>query len=210
MARIDKSPSGLAVDSPELSVALLELISKALAMGLLASDGATELTRATLEKLLDGLRTHGLGNHAEVDIAPLLHWSADRLDSAVAGTVTQKVRELSEALSRSPAPATEWSSMRQVLADDALADLTGISPASLRRYAKGERTTPQPVAERLHWIAMVTSDLAGSYNEFGIRRWFEWPRSQLNGRSPRQLLNGDWTPSSTEALRIKALSAALV
>lgn|SRR6187455_1531965 len=93
--------------------------------------------------------------------------------------------------------------MRQVLADDALADLTGISPASLRRYAKGERTTPQPVAERLHWIAMVTSDLAASYNEFGIRRWFERPRSQLNGRSPRQLLNGDWTPSSTEAPRIK-------
>ena len=63
----------------------------------------------------------------------------------------------------------------------------------------------QLVAERLHWIAMVTSDLAGSYNEFGIRRWFERPRSQLNGRSARQLLNGDWTPSSTEALRIKAL-----
>lgn len=88
MARIDKSSSGLAVDSPELSVALLELISKALAMGLLASDGATDLNRATLEKLFDGLRTHGLGNHAEVDIAPLLHWSPDRLDSAVAGTVT--------------------------------------------------------------------------------------------------------------------------
>ena len=100
--------------------------------------------------------------------------------------------------------------MRQVLADDALADLTGISLASLRRYANGERKTPQRVAERLHWIAMVIADLAGSYNEFGIRRWFERPRSQLNGRSPRQLLNGDWTPDSTEALRIKELSAALV
>ena len=97
-----------------------------------------------------------------------------------------------------------------MLDDEALADLARISRASLRRYANGERVTPRPVAERLHWIAMVTSDLAGSYNEFGIRRWFERPRSQLNGRSPRQLLNGDWTPSSTEALRIKELSAALV
>jgi len=189
---------------------LLELISRSLAMGLLASDAPTDVTRATLKNLLRALRTQGLAEHAEVDLAPLLHRGGDRLDSAVSATVTQKVRELNAVLSRSPAPATEWISVRQMLDDEPLADLARISRTSLRRYANGERITPQRVAERLHWIAMVIADLAGSYNEFGIRRWFERPRSQLNGRSPRQLLNGDWTPSSTEALRIKALSAALV
>jgi uncharacterized protein (DUF2384 family) len=210
MARIERAPSGLTVDSPELRGALLELISKSLAMGLLASDGATDLTRATLENLLDALRTHGLGEHPEVDLAPRLTRGADRLGSAVAGAVTQKVRELNEALSRLPAPATEWSSMRQMLGDDALVDLAGISRTSLRRYSNEERATPQAVAERLHWLAMVTADLAGSYNEFGIRRWFERPRAQLNGSSPRKVLNGNWKPSSAEAHRIKQLSAALV
>jgi hypothetical protein len=107
MARIDRALSPLPVDSPELMGALLELISKSLAMGLLASDGATDITRATLEKLLHALRTHGLAEHAEVDLAALLHRGVARLEGAVAGAVTQKVRELSEALSRSPAPATE-------------------------------------------------------------------------------------------------------
>jgi len=100
--------------------------------------------------------------------------------------------------------------MRQMLGDEALADLAGISRASLRPYATSERTTPQPVAERLHWIATVTADLAGSYNEFGIRRWFDRPRQQLKGASPRQFLEGSWTPNSTEALRIKELSTAVV
>ena len=88
MARIETPLPALAVDSPELSDALLELVSKALAMGLLASDGATDVTRATLEELLGALRTHGMGNYAEVDLAPLLDRSVDRLDSAVADTVT--------------------------------------------------------------------------------------------------------------------------
>jgi hypothetical protein len=37
------------------------------------------------------------------------------------------------------------------------------------------------VAERLHWLAMVVADLAGSYNALGIRRWFERPRALLGG-----------------------------
>jgi uncharacterized protein (DUF2384 family) len=210
MARIDSAPRRVPTDGPELRNALLELISKALAMGLIASDGATDISRATLGKVLDALQTHRLGEDSRIHLAPLLHKGVDQLDSAVAGAMTQKVHDLSEALSRSPAPATEWSSMRQTLGDDALAGLGGISRASLRRYANGERATPQLVAERLHWIAMVVAELAGSYNEFGIRRWFERPRQQLEDRSPRQILKANWTPDCTEALRIKELSAVLI
>jgi len=179
-------------------------------MGLLSSDGETDVSRPTLQKLLDALRVHRFGEDARVHLAPLRYRSIDQLDTDVAAAAMQKVRELSEALSRSYAPATEGGSMRQMLFDEALADLAGISRASLRRYATSERTTPQPVAERLHWIATVTADLAGSYNEFGIRRWFDRPRQQLKGASPRQFLEGSWTPNSTEALRIKELSTAVV
>ena len=210
MAKVHEPPNRRPADHPELRGALTELISKSAAMGLLASEVATDVGRATIEKVLDALQTQRLGRDANVHLAPLLRDGVDQLDSTVAATMTQKVRDLSEALSQSPAPATEWSSMRQTLGDDPLAELVDISLASLRRYAGGERATPQPVAERLHWIAMVAADLAGSYNEFGIRRWFERPRQRLNGKSPRQLLKANWTPDSPEALKIKELSAALV
>jgi hypothetical protein len=42
-----------------------------------------------------------------------------------------------------------------------LAALVGRSDASLRRYASGQRETPQGVAERPHWLALVVGELAG-------------------------------------------------
>ena len=210
MVKVHEAPDRRPVDRPELRGALIELISKSAAMGLLASAVATDVGSATLEKVLKALQTQRLARDANVHLAPLLRDGVDQLDDSVAAKMEQKVRDLSEALSQSPAPATEWNSMRQTLGDDPLAALVGVSLASLRRYATGERATPQPVAEQLHWIAMVAADLAGSYNEFGIRRWFERPRQQLKGKSPRQLLKANWTPDSPEALKIKELSAALV
>ena len=57
--------------------------------------------------------------------------------------------------------------------------------------------------------AMVVADLAGAYNDFGIRRWFERPRSQLDGKSPRQTLGAAWTPEDAAAARVRALAAVL-
>jgi hypothetical protein len=31
-------------------------------------------------------------------------------------------------------------------------------------------------------LALFASDVSGSYNGFGIRRWFEWPRAQPGAR----------------------------
>jgi len=56
--------------------------------------------------------------------------------------------------------------MRQTLSDSVLADLGGISRSSLRRYAERGVQRPSIFAERLHWLARVAADLAGSYNEF--------------------------------------------
>jgi len=79
----------------------------------------------------------------------------------------------------------------------------------LRRHAAGERATPQRLAERLHWPAAVVGDLAGAYNEFGIRRWFDRPRTQLDGHSPRRLLGADWQVDGEPARRVRALAATL-
>jgi hypothetical protein len=121
----------------------------------------------------------------------------------------QRLKPSSES-PQTPVSATEWNALRDSLGDVALAELAGISQSSLRRYIRGERATPQSVAERLEWITMVLADLAGSYNMSGIRRWWERPRPQLDGKSPRQFLRANWTPRSPEALRIKKLSASLV
>jgi len=85
-----------------------------------------------------------------------------------------------------------------------------VSVVSLRRYVAGERPTPDIVAARAHWLALVVSDLAGTYNEIGIRRWFERPRAQLEGQSPAQSLGQGWDPDGPIADRVAALASALV
>jgi hypothetical protein len=80
----------------------------------------------------------------------------------------------------------------------------------VRRYGSAARDTPQVIAERLHWLAMVVADLAGAYNDFGIRRWFERPRSQLGGRSPRRMLGENWVVDGKAAAQVRALARSLV
>ena len=58
-------------------------------------------------------------------------------------------------------------------------------------------------------MALVTSDLAGSYNPIGLRRWWERPRTALGGRSPRQALGRDWDPDDPDAIAVADLARAL-
>ncbi|MBN6812943.1 hypothetical protein [Kocuria marina] len=113
------------------------------------------------------------------------------------------------ALEESPVPAAEWRPMSDILSDE-LAGLVGISASSLARYRSGERITPDPVAARLHVVAMVVSDLSGSYNDFGIRRWFQRPRTALGGRAPGEILSGHWNPDEDEVIRVRDLARSLL
>ena len=74
-------------------------------------------------------------------------------------------------------PASEWPALHRVLGPDLLARLLQISTVSLRRYQSGARKTPDDVAVRLHALALMVGDLAGAYNDAGIRRWFARPRT---------------------------------
>ncbi|MFM9105004.1 MAG: hypothetical protein ACKOPS_28280 [Cyanobium sp.] len=119
----------------------------------------------------------------------------------------QLLAAIYERLEECPSPATEWQAVREVLADDELlASLLGIGAVSVRRYAKGERRCSDAVAARLHWLALVIEQLEGSYNAYGIRRWFQRPRAVLDGRTPLDRLQGSWDPDDGAVQPILALA----
>ena len=124
--------------------------------------------------------------------------------------VQEMLTTLIAALEQSPVPKYEWRSVSRVFEPEQLAELLDISVSSLRRYQAGERETPDDVAARLHFVALVIGDLAGAYNEIGIRRWFQRKRTQLDGRSPAALLSRNWDPDDAAPQRVRALAAALV
>ncbi len=128
-----------------------------------------------------------------------------RLGPALAGAVAQ----INDQLEMSPQPAGEWAPVTGTLGEDLLAELVGVSVSSVRRYAGGSRATPQDVAERLHFLALLIADLAGSYNDFGVRRWLNRPRTPLGGRSPASLL-GEFDPEGPDAAAVATLAATLV
>lgn len=121
----------------------------------------------------------------------------------------QAVDDMLSAIEESPMPGHEWVMLTDLLGDDLVAELVGVSPSSVRRYGHGERPTPDDVAGRLHVLALIVSDLAGSYNDFGIRRWFRRSRSALGGDSPSAVLSGGWSPESERVREVRALARAL-
>lgn len=114
------------------------------------------------------------------------------------------------ALDASPAPAYEWKGVSRVFPPEDLASLLQVSVSSLKRYQSGERDTPDPIAARLHFLALVVGDLSGSYNATGIRRWFQRKRTLLDGESPAALLAGDWDPDDEGPARVRELAHRLV
>src|SRR5439155_9476816 len=114
------------------------------------------------------------------------------------------------ALEASPVPKFEWTGLGRIFAPDDLAALMNVSLSSLKRYVSGERETPDDVAARLHFLALVVGDLAGSYNDVGIRRWFQRKRTRLDGRAPAQLLTGEWDPDDAGPRRVRELARELV
>ena len=105
-------------------------------------------------------------------------------------------------------PDSEWAPLTQALGEELLAQLVGISPSSLLRYAA--RATPDDVAARLHFLALLVADLAGGYNDYGVRRWFTRPRAALGGQAPRDLLGAGFDPEGADAARLRDLAAGLL
>jgi hypothetical protein len=143
-------------------------------------------------------------------IATATTTALDNVETPSPDELASLLETMIAALEASPAPKYEWSGLGRVLDADALAALLNVSLSSLKRYQAGDRDTPDPVAARLHYLALVVGDLAGSYNDVGIRRWFQRKRALLDGRAPADLLRGDWDPDDAGPARVRELARELV
>lgn len=182
---------------------LMSLINRMAAMGIALPGKSFALNEAAFAEIVSRASKAGLGKKAAL-LAGLP--SVVRKDPA---RVVRLLEELIAAIEESPVPESEWRSMRDTFGNEELARLLGVSKASVVRYGADERVTPDHIADRLHWLAMVVSDLAGSYNDIGIRRWFHRPRTRLDGRTAAQLLVGDWSSESSGARRVRELAHSL-
>lgn len=113
------------------------------------------------------------------------------------------------ALEEPPTPTRDILTLERLLGADQLARLVGVSAASLYRYRSGGHPSPSLIAARAQFLAVLVSELAGTYNEKGIPRWFERRRNLLDGKSPAELLSGDWDPDEPGPQRVRELTRAL-
>lgn len=180
-------------------VALIRLRERLAFLGFLPVERSAEDVDGLAEETLAALDRLGVG---AVTVARLRHSSDPEVWE-------RGLARLIEHVESSPAPATTWPVLVDLLGLDLVASLVGASRASAQRYRTGQRRTPDEAAARLHAVAMICADLAGSYNDFGIRRWFARPRSALDGRSPAELLSADWAPEEPGPQRVRRLAAAL-
>jgi hypothetical protein len=188
------------LDEPRLLASAVLVLSRMQLMGF-SVPGTLHLAPETLVRTLGPLRSAGVMNTLP---------SASAVEEYTAADWDELMNRVSDAIEASPHPVGEWGPARQLLGDELLASLVSIAISSLRRYASGERATPDAVAARLHEIGRIVSALSGSYNDYGIRRWFDRPRSNLDGQTPRLALGTKWSPDDQSARRVVALAESLL
>lgn len=185
---------------PRIAFQAVTALGRAEAMGLLPADEHIEkLDLPSFRRALRHIHRAGIARNIQLQ------------ENNLAGPKLERTLEhLNLALEESPAPVFEWRRLTEVLGLELLSRLLGISASSMRRYKAAARTTPDEVAERLHWLSLMVGDLSGAYNEIGIRQWFERKRAQLDGHAPGDWLRGRWKPTQAGPRRIQELARALV
>jgi len=196
---MDQKTTGSAVDIRRL---MFEASRRAEAMGLVEPAAVTSTDPSAVRLLANRVRRAGIAAAA----ADQLH----NVEAPSAADVAGLLETLIAALEASPVPKFEWAGLGRVFAAEDLAVFINVSLSSLKRYQSGDRDTPDEVAARLHFLALVVSDLAGSYNDIGIRRWFQRKRSLLDGRAPAALLRGNWDPDDDGPMRVRQLARELL
>jgi hypothetical protein len=189
------------IEPRSLRALAIEVWRRAEGMGLVEAN-ASSLDSADITRLLQRVRDAGIAR------GPALHF--DNVEPPSAAEAESLLKLVIAALDSSPAPKFEWPALSRVMAVEQLAPLLNVSVSSLKRYASGERETPDEVAARLHHVALIVGDLAGAYNDVGVRRWFERKRTALNGRAPAALLAGDWNPDDSAPQKVRELARSLV
>jgi hypothetical protein len=181
----------------ELDAARAGVLATRLAelMGIFERPDGTRIDRALVGEVIEAAAAAGLAEQV-----------AARPDARDPGEDT--IRALLAALIDSPRPAAEIAHLAPIFGYPVLGRLVGASVPSLRRYGGEGRRTPDAVAQRVHLLAQLVAVLRGSFNEFGIRRWFERPHPHLAGQEPGGLLARGLDPADPEAAAV--LDAALL
>lgn len=186
--------------APRIAFQAVTALGRADAMGLLPADEHIEtLDLAYFRKAVRHIHRAGIARNIQLDLV-----------DASGRDLERALERLNLALEESPVPEFEWNRLGEVLGLELLSRLLGISASSIRRYRANARTTPDDVAERLHFLSLVVGELSGAYNEIGIRQWFERKRAQLDGRAPLDWLKGRWRAAQAGPRRVQDLARALV
>jgi hypothetical protein len=200
--------SSVASASPDVRRLTFEAYRRAEAMGLVEPiSSMDDFDVSGARKVLRSVKDAGIARSSVLELE-----TADQANGEAGNghEIADLMRAVIAALEASPAPSSEWRSVARVFDAEHLAPLLGISVSSLRRYQAGTRSTPDDVAARLHFLALVISDLAGAYNDIGIRRWFQRERTPLDDKTPGALLTGEWSPEDEGPRRVRQLAQALV
>ena len=203
MAQIQIESTQAPFDRPQTALRAARVLIRADAMGLLDDLDIRHLDESSFDQALKRIAGAGIGKGFRAA------WAARRKQNLSPEELDGFLIQLAEDLEMSAVPEHEWPALGGVLGISLLAKLVDVSPVSVRRYRTQARATPDAVASRLHFVASLVGDLAGAYNAFGIRRWFERPRAALDGRTPAALLSGDWSPEDPGACKVRDLARSL-
>ena len=122
-------------DTPDTVRSAVSFLARAETMGFLGEEGLEHLSIAAVRDVIDAMADAGLG----AGPGALLHIPDDEISGSEIAAV---LAELEEILESSPAPEREWPILDELFGMETLARLLGVSPASVRRYRRGDRATP--------------------------------------------------------------------
>jgi len=186
-----------------VAYAAADTVRKAHAVGLVRErPDFAALTFPAVKAIIARIRKAGVAERAARDFEGA---APDDVDALV-----HDLHEIGALIEESPFPATEWRRLLEILGRDLVARLAGVSASSVVRYAGGDRRTPDDVAARVHFLALLIGDLEGAYNEIGIRRWFDRKRTALDGHTPSALFARAWQPDDPGPARVRDLARALI
>ncbi len=115
-----------------------------------------------------------------------LRIALERLSHALAAL--GEAEEVGDA--RSPKELARWLAGAVEVPQRDLAELLGVDLRRFQRWISArERTQPEgEEARRLRALARIVGQLRHAFTPAGVIAWFDWPRPELAGATPRELL----------------------
>jgi hypothetical protein len=122
----------------------------------------------------------------EQEARDALRIALERLSHALAAL--GEAEEVGDA--RTPKELARWLADAVEVPQRDLADLLGVDLRRFQRWISArERTRPEgEEARRLRALARLAGQLRHAFTPAGVVAWFDWPRPELGGATPRELL----------------------